>query len=302
MFYDVPTYHSYKDFIDRAKKLGPYRGTENQYPIGSRSYSARHFIVEKDGRVRVFYMNREARNAIEAGRRTETQWAGNRHLLTVYPDDTVEFHNAGDQGDNALISRMLGVWAYQCSKKGGAVLEKNNSVYPLFRGAKFKLGSFEMLNDIKIIQRKVNRKLLNENMKMFDEFLNVFPALTRPMSLHGLKEVVTDNDWKRDPTLDTFRNLVERKHYVDAAVCYMLTRKVARHYNVAYVLRYSNQEDSDFGEDFVRHALAVVKTCFRKDVAEATDSFQEYEVEVGTLPNSEWSTTILWANNPVVRL
>jgi hypothetical protein len=43
-FYDVSKME-YKDYEKRVKDYKPYRGTTNAYPVGSRRYSARHFVM-----------------------------------------------------------------------------------------------------------------------------------------------------------------------------------------------------------------------------------------------------------------
>ena len=52
-FYDVSRME-YKDYKKVAETYKPYRGT-NAYPVGSRRYSARHFVMRDDGVVEVYY-------------------------------------------------------------------------------------------------------------------------------------------------------------------------------------------------------------------------------------------------------
>ena len=149
-FYDVRTCSSHEDFL---KGHTPYKGSLKSYPLGDRRYSARHFRVRYDGRVDIYYLHRATQDRFERGEIPESdrKWLERRLIASVFPDNTVEFLNLG-MGEAMMMSKLFGVWIHHSKRQGGYVLQTNGKTHPIFKGQRFKIGSFECVTPYEVQQ------------------------------------------------------------------------------------------------------------------------------------------------------
>lgn len=318
-FYDIPEYKSYEDFEKHMKKIAPYKKS-NSWPLGARAYSARHFVLREDDRGRhldLFYMNRGIREGIESG---APEYAHQKErmercrLARVSSDNTVTFNAQVNSGSAApLLSRVFGVHICQDSRRGGAVLrtlDSNNALYPLFKGATFELGSFKLKQHIKIVQRRVNRKKVDEAMKATLDFQKTYPGLLRSMTLNGMQEVAEDlkeqypvldlNSRHRSTVMKIVAELIEKKFYVDAAIAYGYWSD----------WRFRAMIHGHGGAHGVAAPEAIVKNLelclsgsnFRRAVTMGYDAFDHSVIPVGEFPQSRWETEVYHYGNLVERL
>ena len=317
MFYDIYPYKSYEDFLKH--KEAPYQGTVNVFPLGSRRYSARHWRLRDDGRIDIYYATRTTTDRVEKGEGEPRHdaWIKRRRLASVYPDNTVEFLQSS-MGDNALLSRTFGVHICNDEKRGGAILKAGNNTYPLFKGQKFRMGTFECITPYEVFQRRVNKKLAAEAMKQYDEFLRIFPVLIAPLDGWGLRQVshdiieelkrlknAEDTGWNGSAVLpwrkleSYFFEAVEKKHYVDAAVYFALTHDVIA---ARWTLFNGAEPGAGWVERFKDALPYHVRDRLTKEVYYAHDAFNLKPVEHGYLPSSTWRMVILAGGKPVERL
>lgn len=318
-FYDVWMRNSHAKFVNQG---APYAKTKNVFPLGNRRYSARHFRVRDDGRVDIYYAHRTTVDAYERGEATYSpDWLESRLIASVYPDDTVEFKHLG-LGECMLLSNVFGVTIQHSQRRGGYILNNRGSgkLHPIFKGQRFKLGTFESVTPYEISQRRVNRKLAKEAMKPYEEFMNTYPILIEPMDIKGLWEVGSDivngvckaQGKERDnysvATAIPFRKvgepfftMIEQKHYVDAAVYFAIAHDV---YSSRWALTYTNGPVSEerWVEKFKTRLKSAMKAHLEKDVYYRHDAFNYKSVEAGYLPSSVWELNITSAGVPVERL
>lgn len=314
-FYDIPHYKSYEDFKKRMEGMAPYKGSKS-WPLGSRRYSKRHFVLRETSHgqhVDVYYVDRITREGIEAGNSNiSPEYTKRRHLVSVYPDDTVVFFGEIDAGTAPLLTQMFGGLAYvrQDSKRGGAVLINCfGEIYPLYEHARFSLDKMKLKDPVKIFQHKVNRKLVAEAMKTTEEFRLTFPALLRAMTVEGIREVGLDLTDSLSPEVRAYSTslmkevmaMIERKHYVDAAVAYSawsggtwwspMSRLISGHSNPDLTT-----------SQVVTGIEDLMDQTFRRHVIVALSAFDRKPIEVGKLPASVWETSIYLHGNLVKRL
>ena len=175
-FYDISKI-SYESLANQVKNSKPYRNSGNAYPLGFREYSARHFRALEDGSFSIWYLHREFSDKIQVGGVTEGWWRDKKPLGVVRPDNSFEFttENGLHQGENTLLSELLGVYIHQVKDKGGAVMSTGDGEYPIFTGLRFDLATKKPLTQFTVVQPTLNRKRSNEHMKQYKEFLDVYP-------------------------------------------------------------------------------------------------------------------------------
>lgn len=321
MFWDIRRRSSYEQFIEQARVEKPYRDSNKAYPLGDRKYSSRHWRMREDGSIDIYYINREAQDQFENGKEMRVNyetWHKRRKLATVYPDSTVEFHNTSGQGDHGLLSRLFGCGMYQSSKHGGVVLQVGRQKHPLFKGQKFKLGSMECVTPYEIFQRRVNRKSGAAAMEKYKEFLQVGKAMTMAMDYRGLVE--TAQDLMKEINKDSpdgqhqhyalkykqlqpmFFELIEKKHYVDAAVMFSLNFDVngARWRLTAADPHAYNEET--WVDNYRARLFPRIHTNLSKEVYYHHNTFNMKQLEMGDLPSSTWHSLVLCDGKPVERL
>lgn len=327
-FYDIRKRSAYADFMLQRRTDAPYQGTNNVYPLGARRYSARHWRYrEDDGRVEIFYVNRNTRDEFEKGRMNDhqTQWLERRLLATVYPDDTVEIHSTQGIGDNSLLSELFGVRISQEARRGGEVLRnRKREVHPLFKGQRFKMDSFECVTPYEVFQRRVNRKLAAEALKPYNEFMRIAKILVDPMDAKGIWETAQDileAERKSKQTLksediylsvhhalpwrkldESFFDRVEQGHHVDAFVYYGLVYDSAGCRWTLGMQEMPTRIDAQWVERFKDTTVARIGQHMAKEVYYKHDAFNLKKCEMGELPSSHWNLLITVNGNPVERL
>lgn len=312
-FYDIPHYKSYEDFEKRMKEIAPYKKS-NSWPLGARAYSARHFVLREDDRGRhldLFYMNRGIREGAESGateyanqkERMERRW-----LARVSSDNTVTFNAQVHNGTAPLLSRVFGVGICQDSKRGGGVLFHGDKIYPLFKGATFELGSFKLKHHIKIVQRRVNRKKVDEAMKATLDFQKTYPGLMRSMTLNGMRGVFQDlreqypvlDSRHRSTVMKIVAELIEKKFYVDAAIAYGYWYSGLSDWRFRMMI---HGNDSAPPEAIVKNLEGYLSgSNFRRAVTMGYDAFDHSVIPVGEFPQSRWETEVYHYGNLVERL
>jgi hypothetical protein len=214
-FYDVNRME-YKDYEKRVKDYKPYRGT-NAYPVGSRRYSARHFVMRDDGVVEVYY------SGLPYKKQKEKEGNPITPLLYIHPDNTVEFNRSSDVG---FLSKLTGYWVRHDVKYGGTVVSNLKVIHPVFKGARFSLETYKCLTPYEWHHPRVNRKKAKETMSKYDEFLKLHKVFLDPMSKEGINGIFEDfhneigEHWEHQHRwdIDKFDAMVESKRHVDAAV------------------------------------------------------------------------------------
>jgi hypothetical protein len=324
---------TYDKMVERTKSIKPYRGgLSNAYPMGWREYSRRHFRANKDGSFSIYYKNRESVDVVESGnfkegwdRESLTRWVDRQHLATVYPDNTFEIRQHLGQGDSTYMTEAFGYWFQSCGARGGTIAwTKAGHMHPIFKGmrlhldpAKKALG--ETVTPYTTFQRRVNRKLANEAIAKYDQFLNVAPVMVGAMSKDGLLETMRDlvdeglfN--KKEPnesSMSHFDKLVQSHRLVDAACLFMLANNIhhivysAFHETRPSLGGYWGGNDSPEREaSFFKMRLEqAFKDVFKPSIIKANNAFNLKELKAGTiLPKSKWGYIIESDGAPVIRV
>lgn len=323
---------TYDKMVERTKTIKPYRGgVGNAYPMGWREYSARHFRANKDGSFSIFYKNRESVDVVESGNFKEgwdkeslTKWVDRQHLATVYPDNTVEMRHSLGQGDSTYMSEAFGYWFQLCSARGGTIAwNRAGHMHPIFKGMRLHLDpekkrSGETVTPYTVFQRRVNRKLANEALAKYDEFLKVAPVMTNAMNKEGImetiKDLVNDKTFDRgDPqsSMANFEGLVASHRLVDAAILFMLANNIhhigysAFHETRPHLGGYwgSSHSPEREVELFNVHLNQSLSGMFKPSVIKAHNAFNLKELKAGTiLPKSKWGYIVESNGAPVIRL
>ena len=323
---------TYDNMVERTKTIKPYRGgLSNAYPMGWREYSRRHFRANKDGSFSIYYKNRESVDVVESGNFKEgwdkesmTKWVDRQHLATVYPDNTFEIRHHLGQGDSTYMTEAFGYWFQSCGARGGTIAWTNKGhMHPIFKGmrlhldpAKKALG--ETLTPYTVFQRRVNRKLANDALAKYQEFLKVAPVMTGAMDRNGIMETIKDLVDEKifdrgDPqsSMTNFEELVASHRLVDAAVLFMLSNNVhhitysAFHETKPHLGGYwgHSRTPEQEVELFNFHLNQSLRDLFKPSVIKAHNAFNLKELKAGTiLPKSKWGYIIESDGKPVVRL
>lgn len=325
---------TYDKMVERTKTIKPYRGgLDNAYPMGWRQYSRRHFRANKDGSFSIYYKNRESVDVVESGnfkegwdRESLTKWVDRQHLATVYPDNTFEIRQHLGQGDSTYMTEAFGYWFQSCGARGGTIAwsPQGKAMHPIFKGLRLHLDSDkkvsgETVTPYTVFQRRVNRKLANEAIAKYDQFLNVAPVMVGAMSKDGLLETMRDlvdeglfN--KKEPnesSMSHFDKLVQSHRLVDAACLFMLANNIhhivysAFHETRPSLGGYWGYNDTAEREaSFFKMRLEqAFKDVFKPSIIKANNAFNLKELKAGTiLPKSKWGYIIESDGAPVIRV
>jgi hypothetical protein len=301
--------------------------------MGWRQYSRRHFRANKDGTFSIYYKNRETVDVVESGNFKEgwdkesmIRWVDHAHLATVYPDNTFEIRHPLGQGDSTYMTEALGYWFQFCGARDGTIAwsPQGKAMHPIFKGLRLHLDSDkkvsgETVTPYTTFQRRVNRKLANEAIAKYDQFLNVAPVMVGAMSKDGLLETMRDlvdeglfN--KKEPnesSMSHFDKLVQSHRLVDAACLFMLANNIhhivysAFHETRPSLGGYWGYNDTAEREaSFFKMRLEqAFKDVFKPSIIKANNAFNLKELKAGTiLPKSKWGYIIESDGAPVVRL
>lgn len=302
-FYDINKI-SYESLANQVKNSKPYRNSGNAYPLGYREYSARHFRAMDDGSFSIWYLHREYSDKIQVGDVTEGWWRDKKPLGVVRPDNSFEFttENGLHQGENTLLSELLGVYIHQVKDKGGAVMSTNDAQYPIFTGLRFDIATKKPLTQFTVVQPILNRKRSNEYMKQYKEFLDVYPMFIKAMNDKAALDVIRDlyNQYNKfygaEFNEQTLKEVVDRKHYVDAAfVMYLLKTHWVRS-NFYYHWRDENAGTSEprLPREWQDQVQGTVSRHFRRTMlAETKEAFDWIDLPMGRLPKTTWEHKIV---------
>lgn len=302
-FYDINKI-SYESLANQVKNSKPYRNSGNAYPLGYREYSARHFRALEDGSFSIWYLHREFSDKIQVGGVTEGWWRDKKPLGIVRPDNSFEFttENGLHQGENTLLSELLGVYIHQVKDKGGAVMSTGDGEYPIFTGLRFDIGTKKPLTQFTVVQPTLNRKRSNEHMKQYKEFLDVYPMFIKAMNDKAALEVIRDlyNQYNKFYGAEfndkTLKEVVDKKHYVDAAfIMYLLKTHWVRS-NFYYHWRDENAGTSEprLPREWQDQVQGTVSRHFRRTMlAETKEAFDWIDLPMGRLPKTAWEHKIV---------
>lgn len=302
-FYDISKI-SYESLTNKVKNSKPYRNSGNAYPLGYREYSARHFRALEDGSFSIWYLHREFSDKIQIGGVTEGWWRDKKPLGVVRPDNSFEFttENGLHQGENTLLSELLGVYIHQVKDKGGAVMSTGDGEYPIFTGLRFDIGTKKPLTQFTVVQPTLNRKRSNAHMKQYKEFLDVYPMFIKAMNDKAALEVIRDlyNQYNKFYGAEfndkTLKEVVDKKHYVDAAfIMYLLKTHWVRS-NFYYHWRDENAGTSEprLPREWQDQVQGTVSRHFRRTMlAETKEAFDWIDLPMGRLPKTAWEHKIV---------
>jgi len=193
---------NYEDYMHIVKR-GPYRGTE-AYPLGSRRYSYRHFIVTDEGVVQVWYGHLRSCDTFRK-HKVGSSYLAFRHLLNVYPDNTFEIVNAGNNGENMLISCITNSWVHRECKRGGTVISdryRNTSItHPVFKGLRLSLNDLSLHSDsqYKLRYKKIIPSAKKATMAEYANQLQIGEAMLSAMERDGMDSLYRElNDKVHD--------------------------------------------------------------------------------------------------------
>lgn len=303
-FYDINRI-SYESLANKVKNSKPYRNSGNAYPLGYREYSARHFRALDDGSFSIWYMHREMSDKLGKGELKEGWYADKKPLGIVRPDNSFEFTevNGLHQGENTLLSELLGVYIHQVKSKGGAVMTvtSGKEEYPIFAGLRFDIGTKKPLTQFTVVQPTLNRKRSNEYMKQYKEFLDVYPMFIKAMDEKAAMDVIRDLYEQYDKfhgakfNQTTLKEVVDRKHYVDAALMMYLLKAHWVRSNFNYHWREGGAvSEPRMPRDWQDSVQGTVSRHFRKTIlAEIKEAFDWVDLPMGKLPAATWEHKIV---------
>lgn len=218
---------NYADYIRKAETVKPYRGKAvKAYPLGDRRYSARHFTVNDDKTISIYYNNLNwlDRDRTEEGE-TQTMREKFPAHATVHPDNTIEFHKVWDV---VLLSSLTERMICHRSEYGGAVIIDHfkGTVIPIFKGARYSLSTDECLTPYEWFHPTVNRKKAKEHLKRYETMKKLYGMYLNAMDAYGLTGLFEDLDkeagdkWENSSYFDfkKFERMVDEMRHVDAAV------------------------------------------------------------------------------------
>lgn len=289
-FEDVP-FMTYESFMRVVKNVKPYRGTD-AYPVGDRRYSHRHFVVQ-DGKVQVWHCH--LKRATEFRRKElkeeSRRWVGSRHLVTVHPDNTVEFHEVNGIGDGMFLGNLLHGYVGSSSKHGGTVWSKygvNNEfkIHPVFKGLRVSIKDHSVHPDsqYKMIYRRVLPTKKREVLGALDAQLNVAFTMLDSMTLDGIKEMWKELREAAKTTEDRAKLLQEavaNNHCLDVLVhtCMNMRR--------SYWVEYASTE-----EVIKERIRDVVEKSKRAYLSSHPEAFKYIEREPFDFPSASWGMEI----------
>lgn len=293
-FYDVSKME-YKDYKKIAETYKPYRGTPNTFPVGSRRYSARHFVMRNDGVVEVYYIG------IPYKKERQEKGEPIAPLLYIHPDNTVEFNRSSDVG---FLTKLTGYWVRHDVQYGGTIISNSRSINPVFKGARYSLSEEKCLTPYEWHHPRVNRKKAKETMKKYDEFLKLYKVFLNPMNKEGINGIFDDfhneigEHWEHQHRwdIDKFDEMVESKRHVDAAV---YLNVVDRGF---WWIKYSVDRDLDnFKHQVCKFTESKLKDVIYKKGGEQIFDYKEIPAG-GHITSSKWKVLVTSNGQPVVRL
>lgn len=288
-FEDVP-FMTYESFMGVVKKNKPYRGTD-AYPIGDRRYSHRHFVVQ-DGKVQVWHCHLKRATEFRTGKLKEESrgWVGSRHLVTIHPDNTVEFHEVIGIGDSMFLSNLIGGVVCSSSKHGGTIWSRytggGHKIHPVFKGLRVALNDHSVHPDsqYKMIYRRVLPTKKREVLGALDTQLSVAFTMLDSMTAEGIKDM-----WKElreaaktpEHRAQLLQEAVDNNHCLDVLIHTCMTMRRS------YWVEYANQKE--VMQERIRDLAERSKRAYLSSHPEA---FKYVEREPFDFPTASWGIQI----------
>jgi hypothetical protein len=281
-FDDVSRMH-YADYMRVVELDKPYRGT-NAYPVGSRRYSHRHFIV-KDGVVQVWHANLKTIEMMRNGKEIN-DWYTRRHVLNIHPDNTVEFVNVWGIGDTMFMTNILGGLVHAESRRSGTVYYHKsdpNMAHPVFKGLRVSLndGSVHPDTQYKMVYRKIIPSEKKKAMDVLAKQIEIGMVMLNAMKLEGMKEVwkdVHDAKGDRDELLE---QASKNNHCLDVVAHMSLS---GRSY---WWFDYAPDEDS-----FINRVKTYLKRGEKVYIGAQSQVFKYIEREPFDFPSATWGIKV----------
>ena len=289
MFGDVQKMQ-YKDFMDVARTVKPYKGTK-AYPIGSRRYSHRHFLVTDAGVVQVWHANlktiEEYRNGlIDIGK---DSWSTRRHVVSIHPDNTVEFVNVWGIGDCMFISNLVGGLVHSEARRSGVVYYPNFEVakcHPVFVGLRVSLtdGSVHPDSQYKMVYRRIIPSKKKEIMARLNAQLEVGFTMLKAMDLKSMKDTFKElhelakSSEHREGLLT---QAIDNNHCVDILAHMTLVD------GKYWWFEYSQDE-----EHFVKKVEHTIEKAKKAYISARPEAFKYIEREPFDFPSASWGLKV----------
>ena len=203
MFDDLIGRINYKTLDSVRHSVSPIRG-HNAYPIGNRTYSARHFTPRDDGAYELWYWNLSSKSVTR-----ETKPEKLSPLAVVHPDNTIEIVttrpmyqsdywmlNSGMRNTSSWVSRTDPNPTLATSVRYGGVYAgyRGKRVLPVFQGMRWSLDTGNFHDDHAFTVRKwvVDRKLSDGIRKRYAEEIKACKVMVRQFDEKSFTKFITD--------------------------------------------------------------------------------------------------------------
>lgn len=286
----------YADFIRVTKTSKPYRGT-NAYPVGSRRYSHRHFVMNGDV-VQVWDANLRMAEEYRKGVAPLDHWSRRRHLVNIHPDNTVEFVSVWGIGDGMFLSNLLGGLVHSEARRGGTVFyPKNNPdlVHPVFKGLRVSLtdGSAHPDMQYKLVYRRIIPSEKKKAMGALEAQLDVGFAMLRAMDLESMKATWKELNASRvDKDSEVLLgDAIRNNHCLDVLVYMSLSGS-----------HYWAFEHGRSTTDFIDRVERAVRKSEKAFISAQPQVFKYIEREVFDFPSATWGMKVKVGDTIVERL
>ncbi len=215
---------SWNRLTNITKTTKPYRGSDNRYPIASRTHNTKCFYVEELNGERVYRVTygfihdrinctKEEYDADPENIHVYERDEGNEYVRYITKPSTLgivrmnlTFEITGfsyGQGDNQIMTSWSNGIFYKSSRHGGMIYREGNPrsygngitlFHPIFKGMRVNVDSMKPHESsvYKVVGKKVNRKVGNEFLKRYETFYSVNEAMLKTMEWKGFLETAVD--------------------------------------------------------------------------------------------------------------
>ena len=200
-FADIDTIWEYRQLLDKAAQIKPYRNTgalNPKYPLGTRRYSDRYFkprldlIKHEDINPPTWY-NYYDKPPIEI-------YYTDRYMLgTFHPDNTFEFNpsvGSYNQGDTGVVSSVLPGWITSKANYGGLVFyhRQTRTAVPVYENMRIRLCDGMPTDPFELHVNTLDRKKTKSYRAKYDEMFKLSVTMLKAMGseaiAHELHEMI----------------------------------------------------------------------------------------------------------------
>lgn len=271
----------------------PFRGTNNRFPIGSRTRNLQNFYVREENGVKVFDVTcgtrwhtvditkeehdaalaRGEKNVHDVTRATNeiayVRYEHPIHILgTSYPDGYFQFTAEGNypygQGEKKFLSDATSGWFKNDSRRGGMVWSIGRSdawrMMPIFKNMRVTTDqAMRSLDEYSVIGRKVNRKAGKDVLAGYEHFYKVSETMCKAMDrdafLRTAKEVLDESKNEDAPVHRLFvsAEALRDQAPLDAMILYAVALDVGRIQNQIAHPNWHQSEPIEIFENLKRH-------------------------------------------------